>query len=112
MNAMRVLKLSMPLLAFGVALVFTPACRAQSEVAPDHFDVADAGAAAATAKVPAAKAKRSSQVALSKAPQKGAAAAPATQVTAASNSSTAQHSELVAVQDKRKTLAASNKPKQ
>jgi hypothetical protein len=48
-------KLPLLLLTLGGALVLAPQARAQSEVAPDHFDGTDSWAAAAVAKVPAAK---------------------------------------------------------
>lgn len=41
--------LKLPFLAFGIgaALLLTPACKAQSEVSPDHFDGTDCWAVAA-----------------------------------------------------------------
>jgi len=41
------LKLSALLFGIGVALFLTPACQAQSEVSPDHFDGTDSWAMAA-----------------------------------------------------------------
>ena len=41
------LKLSVVLFGIGAALVLTPACKAQSEISPDHFDGTDVGATAA-----------------------------------------------------------------
>ena len=41
------LKLSVLLLGIGGALVLTPACKAQSEISPDHFDGTDSWATAA-----------------------------------------------------------------
>lgn len=41
------LKLSVVFFGIGAALVLTPACKAQSEVSPDHFDGTDSWAAAA-----------------------------------------------------------------
>ena len=35
------LKLPLLVLGIGAALLFTPACKAQSEVSPDHFDGTD-----------------------------------------------------------------------
>src|SRR5258708_638957 len=35
------LKIPMMLFGLGAALVLTPACRAQSEISPDHFDGTD-----------------------------------------------------------------------
>jgi hypothetical protein len=42
-----VLKLPLLVLGIGAALFFTPACKAQSEVSPDHFDGTDSWARAA-----------------------------------------------------------------
>jgi len=41
------LKLPLLLLVAGVALLFAPSCKAQSEVSPDHFDGTDSWAATA-----------------------------------------------------------------
>jgi hypothetical protein len=45
------------LVGAGGAFLFAPQSRAQSEVAPDHFDGTDSWAAAAVTKVPAPKQK-------------------------------------------------------
>jgi hypothetical protein len=51
-----VLKLPLLVLGMGAALLFTPACKAQSEVNPDHFDGTDFWARGAqTAHAPAQK---------------------------------------------------------
>jgi hypothetical protein len=50
-------KLWIVLLSLGGTLLLSPQSRAQSEIAPDHFDGTDSWAAAAAAKVPTAKAK-------------------------------------------------------
>jgi len=44
-----VLKLPLRVLGIGAALLFTPACKAQSEVSPDHFDGTDSWARSAQA---------------------------------------------------------------
>jgi hypothetical protein len=41
------LRLSVVLFGIGAALVLTPACKAQSEISPDHFDGTDSWAVAA-----------------------------------------------------------------
>lgn len=41
------LKLSVLVLGAAAALVLTPACKAQSEISPDHFDGTDSSATAA-----------------------------------------------------------------
>jgi hypothetical protein len=50
-------KLSFVLLGLGGVLFFAPQSRAQSDLAPDHFDGTDSWVAAASAKAPATKAK-------------------------------------------------------
>jgi hypothetical protein len=48
-------KLPLVLLALGGVLTLAPGARAQSDVAPDHFDGTDSWAAAASVKAPLAK---------------------------------------------------------
>jgi hypothetical protein len=60
-------KLPIVLLCLGGALVLAPPSRAQSEIAPDHFDGTDSWAAAASAKAPAQKAKPQPALATSRA---------------------------------------------
>jgi len=50
-------KLPIVLLCLGGALILAPQSRAQSEVAPDHFDGTDSWAAAASAMAPWQRAK-------------------------------------------------------
>jgi hypothetical protein len=47
MKSFSLLKIAVPLLGFGALLLFTPSCRAQSEVSPDHFDGTDSWETAA-----------------------------------------------------------------
>ena len=47
MKRFNLLKLSVVFLGIGAALVLTPACKAQSEISPDHFDGTDSWAMAA-----------------------------------------------------------------
>lgn len=47
MKRFILLKLSILLLGIGAALLLTPACKAQSEISPDHFDGTDSWATAA-----------------------------------------------------------------
>jgi hypothetical protein len=56
------ISLRLPLVIFvlGGAFLLVPQSRAQSEVAPDHFDGTDSWAAAASAKVHASKPKSNS----------------------------------------------------
>jgi len=56
-------KLSIVLLCLGGTLLLSPQSRAQSEIAPDHFDGTDSWVAAAAAKAPASAAKSHSAAA-------------------------------------------------
>lgn len=47
MKRFILLKLSVVLFGIGAAVVLTPACKAQSEISPDHFDGTDSWATAA-----------------------------------------------------------------
>jgi hypothetical protein len=61
-------KLPLVLAALGGALIFAPGARAQSEIAPDHFDSPDSRGDVPTAKAPAAKPKLHELVATQQAP--------------------------------------------
>jgi hypothetical protein len=52
MKPFTMLKLAVPLLGFGALLLFTPSCRAQSEISPDHFDGTDSWETAARTPAP------------------------------------------------------------
>jgi hypothetical protein len=52
MKPFTMLKLAVPLLGFGALLLFTPSCRAQSEISPDHFDGTDSWETAARIPAP------------------------------------------------------------
>jgi hypothetical protein len=100
------LKLSVLLLGIGAALLFTPACRAQSEISPDHFDGTDSWAAAAAVHPPMHKligAKASLQAQSQKTPQGSAI-----QLAAAREVSKPVRQDAVAIDRKRK--AAANNP--
>jgi hypothetical protein len=47
MKPFSLLKIPVLLMGFGALLLFTPTCKAQSEVSPDHFDGMDSGEIAA-----------------------------------------------------------------
>jgi hypothetical protein len=102
------LKIWMPLLGLGAALVLAPQSRAQAEVAPDHFDGTDSWAVASAAKTPSSKASQSSSSSAQAANKKRGAAS-ASQVASAKNAADSQRPELVAVQDKRKVPARKKK---
>jgi hypothetical protein len=90
-------KLPMLLLTLGGGLLLVPQARAQSEIAPDHFDGTDSWAGAAAAKMPVSQNKSH--------------AAPAT-LQARNNGSAAPKLETVAaheVTDPRRSNATANK---
>jgi hypothetical protein len=63
MKPFTINKLSIVLLCLGGSLLLSPQSRAQSEIAPDHFDGTDSWAAEASAKARASKAKSNSATA-------------------------------------------------
>jgi hypothetical protein len=108
MKFFSAVKIWLPLLGLGAALALAPQSRAQSEVAPDHFDGTDSWAPAATAQAPAPKANQrpasSTQVRNKK------LSTPATsQLASAKSFSESQRPDVLALQDKRKT--PTRKPK-
>ncbi len=106
MKPFVMLKIPMLLLGFGAALLLSPACKAQSEIAPDHFDGTDAWETAAHKPVPQ-KATRTT-VALQARNQKPDSRA-ALQLASERDFSKPARQNAVAVPDKRK--AAARKPK-
>jgi hypothetical protein len=101
MKPFSLLKIPMILVGLGGAFLLAPACKAQSEVSPDHFDGTDTWEIAArtpvTAKVKPAPATRSYQ-----AQNKKTASGPSLQLAAAREVSKSSPRSAVAVQDKRK----------
>lgn len=91
------------LLGFGALLLFSPACKAQSEVNPDHFDGTDPWEIAVrkpvTSKAKPAPAPASHQMRNSKA----GSGASLRFVAAANNPLNPVAHDAVAIQDKRKT---------
>ena len=55
MKSLASLKMSVTLVGLAAGLVFSPACKAQSEIAPDHFDGTDSWEAAAHPKATRSK---------------------------------------------------------
>jgi hypothetical protein len=51
MKSFTILRLPLVILVLGGAFLLVPQSRAQSEIAPDHFDGTDSWAAAASAKI-------------------------------------------------------------
>ena len=88
----------MVFLVLGSALILAPQSRAQSEVAPDHFDGTDSWARAASAKVSPGKAKpRATSTAL----QSGSTNS-SLQPVAAHDVVTSRRSNAIATSKKRK----------
>ena len=98
-------KLPVLVVGFGAALIFSPACKAQSEVSPDHFDGTDPWEIATKAPAPKTNHKAAPVQARTSKPDSGAIV----QLAAARDLSTPSPQDAVAVQDKRKTVA--RKPK-
>jgi hypothetical protein len=94
----------MPLVGLGAVLALASPSRAQSEVAPDHFDGTDSWAASAAAKAPAPKA---TQPSLAPSPQQAGNKRPnaqtAPQVISAKGLPEFQRPEARATPDRRKT---------
>jgi hypothetical protein len=57
MKSFCFLKLPLVMFALGGVLTFAPGARAQSDVAPDHFDGTDSWAASASVQAPSVKPK-------------------------------------------------------
>lgn len=100
-------ELPLLLLSLGGALILAPQARAQSEVAPDHFDDTDSWAAAASAKAPAQKAKPQSASATSQA-RNNKAAVPALQPVAAREVAAPRRSAALATKKRKPAAPKSN----
>ena len=101
MKSFSLLKLPILLAGFGALLLFSPTCKAQSEVNPDHFDGTDTWEIAARKPMtPQAKAAQKSG-ALQAQSQKARSGANV-QLAAVRDVSNPATRDAVAVQDKRK----------
>jgi len=99
-------KLSIILLCLGGTLLLSPQSRAQSDIAPDHFDGTDSWAAAAAAKAPAAQTKSHSAPVILQASSK-ITAAPKLETVAAHEVTAPRRSKAIA-NKKRKPTSNSN----
>ena len=107
MKPFSLLKIPVLLAGFGALLFFAPACKAQSEISPDHFDGTDTWEIAARKPV----AQRAAQLqGLSQAQNKKADSAASLKLAAVREASNASHDNAVAIADKRKV--AVRKPDQ
>jgi len=88
-------KLPIVLVCLGGALALAPQSRAQSEIAPDHFDGTDSWAAAASTKARAQKAKPQSALTTSQT-RNSKPAAPALQPVAARSVTAPRRSDAIA----------------
>jgi hypothetical protein len=102
-KAFTICKLAFALVGLGGFLTFAPQARAQSDVAPDHFDGTDSWAAAALAKVSAPKANPASAPTTLQA--RSTNSAPVLQPVAAHNVTVSRRSDAIAADKKRKPAA-------
>lgn len=101
MKPFSLLKIPVLLVGFGALLLFAPACKAQSEVNPDHFDGTDPWEVAARRSV-TARTKTGAAPASYLAQNKKAGSAASLQLTAAREVASPAHGNTVAIRDKRK----------
>jgi len=99
-KSFSLLKLPILLAGFGALLLFSPTCKAQSEVSPDHFDGTDTWEVAARKPV-TAKAKAPATASYQANNQKAGSSA-SVQLAAVRDMSNPVPRNAAAVQDKRK----------
>jgi hypothetical protein len=104
------LKIPVLVVGFGALLFFAPACKAQSEVTPDHFDGTDPWEIAARKPV-AAKTKTGAVPASYQAQNKEAGSGANLQLAAVRETSTPANHNAVVVGDKRKPTVRQPDPK-
>jgi hypothetical protein len=110
MKPFSLLKISVLLASFGALLLFTPSCKAQSEVSPDHFDGTDPWEIAARKPV-ALKAKAAAEHRAYQAQNVKAGSSAGLKLAAVRDTSNSAPDSAVAILDKRKT-AVVRKPDQ
>jgi hypothetical protein len=101
MKPFSLLKIPVLLLGFGAVMLFAPACKAQSEVSPDHFDGTDPWEIAARKPV-APKTRPTTGTGSYQAQDKKAGSAASLQLASAREVLKPSPRDAVAVQDKRK----------
>ncbi len=109
MKPFSLLKIPVLLAGFGALLFFTPACKAQSEISPDHFDGTDSWEIAAQKPVPQ-KATAAPEHGSNQAQNKKADSGASLRLATVRDDSNPTRHNAVAIQDKRKT--AVRKPDQ
>ena len=102
MKPFSLFKIPVLLLGFGALLFFSPTCKAQSEVNPDHFDGTDPWEIAARKPV-TSRTKPAPAPVSYQAQNKKAGSGAGLQLAAARDLSNPMSHNAVAVQDKRKT---------
>ncbi len=101
MKSFSLLKLPVLLTGFGALLLFSPACKAQSEVNPDHFDGTDTWEVAARKPV-ASRGKAAQKPGALQTQSQKASVGASVQLAAVRDMSSSVPRDAVAVQDKRK----------
>jgi hypothetical protein len=102
MKPFSLIRLSLLLASSGALLLFTPECKAQSEVSPDHFDGTDSWEVAARKPV-APNAKAAAEHRSYQAQNKKADSGASMKLAAIRENSNSTRHNGVAIQDKRKT---------
>jgi hypothetical protein len=110
MKPFSLLRLTVLLTSFGALLLFTPNCKAQSEVSPDHFDGTDSWEVSARKPV-APHAKAAAEHKSYQAQSKSDGPNASLKLAAVRDNSNSTRQSAVAIQDKRKT-AVVRKPDQ
>ena len=109
MKSFSLLKLPVLVVGFGALLLFSPACKAQSEVNPDHFDGTDTWEVAARKPV-ASQGKASQKPGAFQAQSQRAGSSASVRLATVRDLSNSMPRNTVAVQDKRKpTVRKSDK---
>ncbi len=110
MKSFSFLKIPVLVVGFGALLFFAPACKAQSEVNPDHFDGTDPWEIAARKPV-AAKTKTGAAPAPYQVQNKKAGSGANLQLAAVRETSIPANHNAVVVRDKRKPTVQQPEPK-
>jgi hypothetical protein len=104
MKSFSLLKIPMFLVGFGALVLFTPTCKAQSEVSPDHFDGTDSWEPAARKSV-TPRSKPATATGPYQVQSKKAGSGASLQLAAVREVSKSSPRNAVAVEDKRKVAA-------
>lgn len=105
MKAFIMWKLPILLGSFAAALIFSPACKAQSEISPDHFEDRNTEPFARPANVLVPDTSKASQKPVAAQVRASNSGASQTKQLVAVRNSKPAEPNAVALQDKRKTVA-------